>query len=62
MRPERLALPDSVVLEETSPGEKKDQARAIDFERRRMDPTYTGAFHEKKRKLGSASPARKRRR
>ena len=62
MRPERLALPDSVVFEETSPGEKKDQARAIDFERRRMDPTYTGAVHEKKRKPGAASPARKRRR
>jgi ATP-dependent RNA helicase RhlE len=60
-RPERLGLPEGLSEVETSPGERKDQARAIDFERRRLDPTYAGAFHEKKRKPGGSSATRRRR-
>ena len=60
-RPERLELPEGFEVLETSPGERKDQARAIDFERRKLDPTYAGAFHEKKRKPGSTSSGRRRR-
>ena len=60
-RPERLGLPEGLSEVETSPGERKDQARAIDFERRRLDPTYAGAFHEKKRKPGGSSAKRRRR-
>lgn len=61
-RPERLELPATLDVAETSPAERKEQARAIDFERRRLDPTYKGAFHEKKRKPGPSSAPRGRRR
>jgi ATP-dependent RNA helicase RhlE len=37
-------------VEETPPWEAKAMARTIDFQRRKADPTYKGAFHEKKKK------------
>jgi hypothetical protein len=36
-------------------------ARTIDFQRKKADPTYQGAFHEKKRK-GEGNKRSKRRR
>lgn len=43
-------IPAEVKVEETTPEEKQQMAREIDAQRRREDPDYKGAFHEKKRK------------
>lgn len=43
-----MSIPESVLVEETSFREKQEMARAIDAQRRKDDPTYQGAFHEKK--------------
>ncbi|MEJ0030987.1 MAG: DEAD/DEAH box helicase [Bacteroidota bacterium] len=42
-------LPADIPIEETSYGEKQDMAREIDAQKRREDPEFKGAFHEKKR-------------
>jgi ATP-dependent RNA helicase RhlE len=43
-------MPKSVEVEETSFEESQDQARTIDAQKRRADPTFQGAFHERKGK------------
>lgn len=43
-------LPADLTIEETPPMEAKDMAREIDFQKRKEDPTFKGAFHERKRK------------
>ena len=64
-RPEDLTLSTQVEIEETPPWEAKAMARTIDFQKRKADPTYKGAFHEKKRKTpsskGKKTSGRKRR-
>jgi ATP-dependent RNA helicase RhlE len=42
-------IPDSVVIEETEKYEAKDMAREVDAQKRKEDPTYQGAFHERER-------------
>jgi ATP-dependent RNA helicase RhlE len=42
-------LPPEVEIEETPPREQQDIARAIDDQKRKEDPTFKGAFHERKR-------------
>jgi ATP-dependent RNA helicase RhlE len=42
-------LPSEVAIEETSYEEKQEMAREIDAQKRREDPEFQGAFHEKKR-------------
>ena len=42
-------LPREVVVEETSFEEQQELARAIDAQKRRADPTFKGAFHERKK-------------
>lgn len=42
-------MPKDVVVEETSYREGQDMAREIDSQKRREDPEFKGAFHEKKR-------------
>jgi len=42
-------LPSDVPIEETSYKERQDMAREIDAQKRREDPEFKGAFHEKKR-------------
>ncbi len=44
----RLPLPDSLRIEETPFEEQQDYLREIDTQRRREDPTFLGAFHDKK--------------
>ena len=34
-------------------------AKDIDYQRRKADPTYKGAFHEKKKKSGSGNKNRR---
>ena len=48
--PEKLELSTQIERAETPPWEAKSMARTIDFQKRKADPTYKGAFHEKKRK------------
>lgn len=41
-------LPPMVEIAETSPLEAKDMAREIDWQKKKEDPTFQGAFHERK--------------
>ncbi|MCZ8214719.1 MAG: DEAD/DEAH box helicase, partial [Cyclobacteriaceae bacterium] len=43
-------LPEAVDIEEASMEEKQDMAREIDWQKKKDDPTYQGAFHERKKK------------
>lgn len=43
-------LPDTVVLEETLKDERQQQSRQLDWQKRKADPSFKGAFHEAKRK------------
>jgi ATP-dependent RNA helicase RhlE len=43
-------LPPDIAIEETPYEERQDIAREIDAQKRREDPEFKGAFHEKKRK------------
>jgi len=57
-----LPLPSHVQVEETPKWEAQAMARAIDREKRKADPNFKGAFHEKKRKPSSNRGKGKRRR
>lgn len=46
-------IPEEVDVVETEFTEQQNQLREIDRQRKIDDPTYQGAFHEKKRKTGS---------
>jgi ATP-dependent RNA helicase RhlE len=48
----RLELPADLDLVATKKEESQDQLREIDRQKRAADPTFKGAFHEKKRKPG----------
>ncbi len=43
-------MPKSVEVTETGYDEKQEMAREIDSQRKKEDPTFQGAFHEKKKK------------
>ncbi|TWR25622.1 DEAD/DEAH box helicase [Mucilaginibacter achroorhodeus] len=43
-----LEIPAEVFIEETPYQERQDQAREIDLQKRKEDPDFKGAFHEKK--------------
>ncbi len=45
-----LAIPEKVKIEETSFEENQEMLKAIDTQRKKLDPTFQGAFHEKKAK------------
>jgi ATP-dependent RNA helicase RhlE len=45
---EVLPIPDGVFIEETPYEERQDIAREIDLQKRRENPEFKGAFHEKK--------------
>ncbi|HMJ69678.1 MAG TPA: DEAD/DEAH box helicase [Cyclobacteriaceae bacterium] len=42
-------LPAGIVIEDTTSDEGQDMAREIDAQKKRADPEFQGAFHEKKR-------------
>jgi ATP-dependent RNA helicase RhlE len=69
----RLPLPQNLKIEETPFEEQQDYLREIDNQRRKEDPTFLGAFHEKKnagasqpkkatKKIGSKSSSNTKRR
>ena len=41
-------MPDDVFIEDTPYEEKQDQAKEVDLQKRKDDPDFKGAFHEKK--------------
>jgi ATP-dependent RNA helicase RhlE len=43
-----LPLPEEVFVEETPYEERQDQAKEIDLQKRKENPEFKGAFHEKK--------------
>ena len=51
---EGCPLPESIPVEETPPWEAKQMAKDIDYQKRKADPNYKGAFHEKKKKKSSS--------
>lgn len=55
----RRNLPDQVDIEKTSFEEKQEQLREIDFRKRKLDPTYQGAFHEKRKKKSKNNKRRR---
>lgn len=50
---ERLELPAHIVPAPDLPGERQEILKALDAQRKRADPTFKGAFHDKKRKGGT---------
>lgn len=56
-------LPEDITVESTPKWEAQAMARAVDREKRKADPNFKGAFHEKKRKPSpSRTKGKKRRR
>ena len=53
MSVQQIDLPKGVTIESTTKEEKQEQAKEIDFQKRRENPEYKGAFHKKKVKPGS---------
>ena len=51
---EDCPLPESIPVEETPTWEAKQMAKDIDYQKRKADPNYKGAFHEKKKKKSSS--------
>jgi ATP-dependent RNA helicase RhlE len=47
----RKKLPTTIVIEETSREEAHEMARETDRQKRRLDPEFKGAFHEKQWRL-----------
>ena len=55
-------LPEDIAVEPTPKWEAQAMARAVDREKRKADPNFKGAFHEKKRKPSSSRTKGKKRR
>lgn len=56
----RLPLPEKVEIMETEKTEQQEQLKAIDDQKKIDDPTFKGAFHEKKKKNKERRSFRKR--
>lgn len=56
-----LDIPEEVEISDTPKDELQDQARALDKQRRREDPDFKGAFHEKKSRAEKRKHKQKRR-
>ena len=56
---EILPLPDGMLIEDTPFLEQQDMLRAVDDQRKREDPDFKGAFHEKKRRPGQQAASKK---
>lgn len=54
MESPRAEFPDDVYIAETPFQERQDMLREIDNQRRKEDPTFKGAFHEKKHSYPTA--------
>lgn len=47
---DRVKIPSAVQIEKTTLEESQEIAREIDFQKRKEDPNFKGAFHDKKRR------------
>ncbi|MDW3209152.1 MAG: DEAD/DEAH box helicase [Reichenbachiella sp.] len=56
---EHEPIPSEVEIEKTPFVEQQEQLREIDYRKKKLDPTYQGAFHDKKEK--KSKKAKKRR-
>lgn len=56
---EILPLPEGILIEDTPFLEQQDMLRAVDDQRKREDPDFKGAFHEKKRRPGQQAAGKK---
>lgn len=54
-----VKLPEEVIVEKTPFDEKQTMLREIDYRRKKEDPDYLGAFHDKKKKKSKAHKKRK---
>ncbi len=61
MEIKRLELPEDLEIQETKKDERQEQLREIDRQKRAADPTFKGAFHEKKRRPGVGQPKKDKR-
>lgn len=60
-RVHELSIPKNIAIEPYLPGEEQEIARELDLQKQREDPSYRGAFHEKKRSKGrNQDPKRKK--
>jgi ATP-dependent RNA helicase RhlE len=55
-----VPLPDCITIEDTPPWEAKQMAMDIDIQKRKADPTFKGAFHERKNKKTPAKSRQQR--
>lgn len=55
-------LPGNLVIEPTPKEEKQEMAREIDAQKKKDDPTFKGAFHEKKKRGFLKNKSRRKRR
>lgn len=56
------SMPESIAIADTPFEEKQEMAMEIDRQKRREDPNYKGAFHDKKQDYSKDTSQRKRRR
>ena len=56
-----IEIPPEVIIEETPKLERQEQLREIDRQRKLEDPSFKGAFHEKKKKSKTYGKKRSRR-
>lgn len=52
----RAPIPAEVAIQETPFAERQQMLRELDDQRKRADPTFQGAFHEKKKRPAPARP------
>lgn len=57
-----IEIPEAVEMEKTPFVEEQDMMRDIDFYKRKDNPDFKGAFHEKKARKGMKKPMQKKRR
>ncbi|WP_420385441.1 DEAD/DEAH box helicase [Roseivirga sp.] len=51
----RAEMPQGIVIEKTPFEERQEMARTLDNMKKKLDPTFKGAFHEKKKKFDQRS-------
>ncbi len=56
-----VPIPEEVEIFPSSKEEKQEQAKELDHQRRKDNPSFKGAFHDKKRKTKSGSSSRYKR-
>lgn len=58
MKIPRGTLPQELILTATPKEEKQQYLREVDVQRRKLDPTFQGAFHEKKKFVASRTSSK----